>query len=573
MKVRVAKSAGFCMGVRKAMDTVLDVARGSNVTYTLGPLIHNPQALEMLESRNVYVTKDIDESLQDKTVVIRAHGVPPSAYRKLREAGARIVDATCPKVFRSQGIIKKYFKRGYSIVIVGDRGHAEIDALEGITGNTAIIVENLNDAKKLSHMEKVCVVAQTTLNTSHYREITDEIINHADECHIAETICASTERRQADVRKLAEQTDATVVVGGKSSANTQRLAEISRELGQPTYLIEDPSELDMEELSRYNEIGITAGASTPNWVIQQVVDTIAGYTPVPRKSIVGFLMSLAFLAIEGNFILGAGAVALTYAMCLFMAIPPYPRYFLLSFFYLFPLHTVNKYLEINWNKVVLSERASVVRLYWRILLSIAVISVLISLVTAWYNGAAVFTLVAVSYLLGGLYSIRILPVNWNFRFKRIRDIPGSKDTMIATAWTFATVALPMINHGSFPGISAVIGGAFAFILVFSRATILAIEGIESDKLVGLETIPILIGRQASVRLLYIFNILTASVISVCAVTGLLPYRTFALLLPIIYMLALIRPLIRTGQFFRLYHQVALDTVYFLAGIVAFLFFR
>ncbi len=176
----------------------------------------------------------------------------------------------------------------------------------------------------------------------------EEICRHADECYVANTICISTERRQEDVRKLAELTDATVVVGGKNSANTKRLAEISKELGQPTYQIESPSELDMAELSQFNEIGVTAGASTPNWVIQQVVDTISGYSPVPQKNIVGFLMSLAYVLIEGNFILCAGSVALTYAMCLFMSIPPYPSYFLMSFFYLFPLHALNKYLEINW---------------------------------------------------------------------------------------------------------------------------------------------------------------------------------------------------------------------------------
>ena len=573
MKVRLAQSAGFCMGVRKAMDKVLDEARGRDITYTFGPLIHNPQALEMLESRNVYVAKEADETLHDKTVVIRAHGVPPSVYERLKEVGAHVVDATCPKVFRSQGIIKKYHGRGYDIVIVGDRGHAEIDSLVGFTGDTAVVVENIDEAKNLPHMDNVCVIAQTTFDTEEYQNIAEEICRHADECYIGKTICKSTESRQEDVRMLAEQTDASVVVGGRNSANTQRLADISRGLGQPTFLIEDSSELDMEELSAYNEIGVTAGASTPTWVIQQVVDTISGYTPVPRKSIVGMLMSLAYILIEGNFILCAGAVALTYAMCLFMSIPPYPRYFLMSFFYLFPLHAFNKYLEINWKQESMKDRAPVLRLYWRIFLSIAFITALVSLGIAFFTGTLTFILVSVSYIFGGLYSIRVIPSVWKGHVKSIRDIPGSKDTLIATAWTFATVVLPSINHGIYPGVAALLGGFFAFVIVFSRATILAIGGIESDKVVGLETIPILIGKKATIGLIYTINTLLAAGLVICSAAGLVDIRSLIMLIPLVYLFSIIRPLIKKGQFFRLYHQIELDAVFFLAGLCAFLVLR
>lgn len=561
------------MGVRKAMDVVLDEARGRDIIYTHGPLIHNPQALEMLESRGIHIAEDIDESLRGKTVVIRAHGVPPSVYKSLRKVGALVVDGTCPKVFRSQRIIRKHHSKGYSIVIVGDRGHAEIDALVGLTDDTAVVVENIDEARNLPHMNKACVIAQTTFNTDDYEEIANEVCSHADECFVARTICVSTERRQADVRKLAELTDATVVVGGRNSANTKRLAEISQELGQPTYLIENASELNLEELSKYNEIGVTAGASTPNWVIQQVVDAITGYSPVPRKSIVGFLMSLAYILIEGNFILCAGAVAMTYAMCLFMLIPPYPQYFLMSFFYLFPLHAVNKYLEINWKQLSTSDRAPVLRLYWRIFLGIAFAAALISLAIAQYAGSVTFMLVAVSYLLGGLYSVRIVPLRWKGHVKSLRDIPGSKDTMIATAWTFATVALPAIHHGHFPGISAVVGGLFAFIIVFSRATILAIGGIESDKVVGLETIPILLGKRATLGLLNTINTILVIMLFVCSLLRVLPLRSLVMLLPVAYLIALIRPLSKKGLFFRLYHQVALDVTFFLTGLCAYLFLR
>lgn len=569
MKVRIAESAGFCMGVRKAMDCVLDVSRGKEVTYTLGPLIHNTQALEMLESRHVFIAGEIDKSLRGKTVVIRAHGVPPEVLSKLGEVGAMVVDATCPNVMKSQRIIKKYHSLGYAIVIVGDRGHAEIDSLLGYSGNGAIVVETVEEARGLPAMEKACVVAQTTLNSVRYQEIAEEICRHAQVCYVAQTVCASTERRQSDIRKLAEITDATVVVGGKNSANTKRLAEISRELGQPTFLIEDVSELDLKALSQYSEVGVTAGASTPNWVIQLVIDAIVHYTPTRQSLLIGFLKKLAFFAVEGNFILCSGAAALTYAMCRFMAIPPYARFYLMAFFYLFPLHAVNKYLEIDRKHRTINPR---LRKYWRIYLICAGISVPISLGIAWYSNPLTFAIVFVSYLLGGLYSVRVIPIHWNTPFKSLRDIPGSKDIMIATAWTFAVVILPSFTHSSFPGIITLAAASYVFALVFSRATILAMGGIESDKLVGLETIPVLIGRKNTIQILYIVNLL----LMLCTAVFILysdSLRSLALVLPIFYMILSIRPLSRKGFFFRLYHQLVLDADFFLAGMMAYLFMR
>lgn len=569
MKVTLAESAGFCYGVRKAMDCVLDVSRGKEITYTLGPLIHNPQALEMLESRHVFVANGVDESLRGKTVVIRAHGVPPEVRGKLDAAGAIVVDATCPNVLRSQSIIRKFHAQGYSIVIVGDRGHAEIDALLGSADNTGVVVETREEAARLPLMEKVCVVAQTTLNSEHYNEIAAEVSSRARVSHVAQTVCHSTERRQEDIRRLAESTDATVVVGGRSSANTKRLAEISRELGQPTFLIEDPAELDLRSLSQYNEIGVTAGASTPNWVIQQVVDAIASYAPVRQSKAIDILHKLAFFAVEGNFVLCAGAAALTFAMCLFMRIPTLPQYYLMAFFYLFPLHAVNKYLEINWKPRTVNP---ILRQYWRIYLGMAGISFPIALAIAFYSDTLTFVLVLVSYILGGMYSVRVLPAEWKFRFKSLRDIPGSKDLMIATAWTFAVVVLPAINHTAFPGLVAFAGTAFVSVLVFSRATILAMGGIESDRLVGMETIPVLIGRNRTIQVLYFINSLLA--LSLAALSLIYhTLRPLVLIIPLVYMLLAIHPLSKKGFFFRLYHQLVLDADFYMTAALAYLFLR
>ncbi|MFC1511863.1 4-hydroxy-3-methylbut-2-enyl diphosphate reductase [Candidatus Latescibacterota bacterium] len=573
VKVRIAQSAGFCMGVRKAMETVLDVSRGREVTYTLGPLVHNPQALRMLESRYVYVAKEIDESLRGRTVVIRAHGIPPETRNLLEEIGAEVVDGTCPNVLASQKIIDRYYRQGYTIVIIGDRGHAEIDALLGMSEHTGIIVENLAEAHALPPLERVCVVAQTTLNSARFREIADEVCRHAGECHVASTICAATERRQADVRKLARETDATVVVGGRNSANTNRLAEISRELGQPTFHVENPSELDLEELARHDTIGVTAGASTPHWVIQEVVDAITAYAPSRRLNVPDILRSIGFLAVEGNFVTCLAASAFTYAMCLFMSIPPLAGFLAMSFFYLFPMHTINKYLEISWKHEAMSERGPHMRRFWRVFLGIAVFSSFLSLLIAWQSGLFVFLLVMVSYLLGGLYSVRVIPAHWQVRFTSLRDIPGSKDLFIALAWTFALVLLPAITHSPFPGLIALAAGTYVFVLVFTKTTILALIGMQSDKLVGLETIPVLIGRGPTRKLLYLLNGLLGAGVLGLELTGAVAARTLILLVPVFYSAACVRYLSRKGQFMKLFHQLVLDGAFFLTGVLAYLLMR
>ena len=220
----------------------------------------------------------------------------------------------------------------------------------------------------------------------------------------------------------------------------------------------------------------------------------------------------------------------------------------------------------------MTEGAPFIKKYWRVFLGFAIISSIISIIIAWRTDIIVFILVFISYLLAGFYSIRIIPLGWKLHFKSIRDIPGSKDVLIATAWTFAVIVLPSITHDTFPGLIALAGAAYVFVLVFSKATILAIGGVQSDKLVGLETIPVLIGKERTEKLLYILNIILAVVFIVLVAVKLLSFRELVFLIPVIYSFVCIRFLSRKGLFFRLYHQMVLDANFFLAGLLTYLFF-
>jgi len=273
-EIIVAKSAGFCWGVRRAFDRVLDVAKNQPEhwpVHTYGPLIHNPQAVGMLEQQGICVLNEIPEELGG-TIVIRTHGVPPADRDRLESCGARICDATCPDVGRIQGTVRKHLRMGYFIIIIGNREHPEVKALLGFAEKNGACVNSSREVAALSgDLEKVCVVSQSTQQEENFDELVALIKNRYPDCLVFDTICRSTGERQREVRDLAGKVDAMVVVGGRNSSNTNRLAEISRESGTHTFFIETDEELNLGDFSDAKTIGITAGASTPGWVIDRVV--------------------------------------------------------------------------------------------------------------------------------------------------------------------------------------------------------------------------------------------------------------------------------------------------------------
>lgn len=284
MKVILAKSAGFCMGVRRAVETTLGmVNKKENNIATFGPLIHNPQVLEMLKEKGVEVLEDIPERYSG-TVLIRAHGVPPGLKKNLQESGADVEDATCPRVMKVQAIISKYKKQGYATVIIGDRDHAEVVGLMGYAGDTGEIVSNEEDVERLQLTTPYIIVSQTTQDKKTFEHLIELITNKFPNGEVFNTICDSTRKRQDEVRSLCDSVDALVVVGGHNSANTQRLGEIARDMGRPVYVVETKEDLDLEDFVQYEYVGVTAGASTPTWVIEEVVEALASVSGKDQKS-------------------------------------------------------------------------------------------------------------------------------------------------------------------------------------------------------------------------------------------------------------------------------------------------
>ncbi len=276
MEVRVARSAGYCMGVRRAVRMALEVAgEEAGPVFTHGPLIHNPQALEDLRQKGV-VPLAPGAAVPRAAVIVRAHGVPPGELAALQAGAARVVDATCPKVATIQQKIAEFSRRGYAVVIAGDADHPEVVGLLGYAEGPAFVVSAPGDVAVLPPLGRVLLVAQTTQDQETWEAVRAAVTSRYPDAECLDTICSSTHRRQTEVRELAAGVDALVVVGGKNSANTRRLAEIARGLGARAYHVETAAELPLEELRPLARVGVTAGASTPAWTIEEVVRALEG---------------------------------------------------------------------------------------------------------------------------------------------------------------------------------------------------------------------------------------------------------------------------------------------------------
>ncbi len=276
LEIITADEAGFCFGVKRAIDIVKDaVANTDKKVYTLGPLIHNPQVVEELSKKGVNLAESIDDINDDGILIIRTHGVEPKVLKKAQEKGLDIIDATCPFVKNAHKYAKELVETDYQTFIFGDKNHPEVLGIYGYTNDKGLIIENIEDLKDVTFKDKVGIVAQTTQSYEEYFEVTNYILPKVKELKIFNTICNTTGNRQEAAKKLAKEVDVMFVIGGHNSANTKRLAEISANTNTPTFHIETVDEINWDKIKNTNKIGITAGASTPDWIIKEVLEIMS----------------------------------------------------------------------------------------------------------------------------------------------------------------------------------------------------------------------------------------------------------------------------------------------------------
>ena len=281
MNVELAKTAGFCFGVKRAVDTVyqqIEQYRGEKI-FTYGPIIHNEEVIKDLRSHGVEVLNDEEElkTADADVVVIRSHGVAKYIYDILEERGITCVDATCPFVKKIHKIVAEKSAEGSYIVIVGNVEHPEVQGIRGWAGEQVTVVQTPEDAERFElpdKDQKVCIVAQTTFNYNKFKELVEIISKKRYDIVVLNTICNATKERQTEARQIAARVDAMVVIGDKRSSNTQKLFEICKEECLNTYYIQTLDDLDINQLRSVESVGITAGASTPNKIIEEVQNNV-----------------------------------------------------------------------------------------------------------------------------------------------------------------------------------------------------------------------------------------------------------------------------------------------------------
>jgi len=572
VKVKLAKTAGFCMGVRRAMEIALSEAnKGDGELFTCGPIIHNQQVLDLLRSKGVDVKEDI--TTHDKgRIIIRAHGITPTEREKIRSSNLTLIDATCPRVAKVQSIIRKYSNEGYTPVIFGDAKHPEVIGLMGYSKGQGIVIHSVEEVEKLPDKKKLILVSQTTQDVDAYRKIIDAIKDRYPGAIIFDTICDETYKRQKEVRSLASEVDSMVIVGGYNSGNTKRLSQISQSTGKPTFHIETEKELQNSWFSSTETAGVTAGASTPNWMIKTVTDrlkTMGKTRQYPLRSIFKkvfqFLVKITLPEAIGAFFLTYAGLILSRGSADF--IHPF-----LALLYVFSMHVWNRFLDKEASAYNDPTTARFYTTHKTFLITISLVGICAGLILSLALGIAQFLLFLALTILGLVYSIPIIPWRLGYlgRYGKIKDLPGSKSIAEALAWGTISSLLPIIGWPKpfWPGV--LVSFFFVSSMCYIRSGLFDILNIQGDLIGGKETLPIALGEERALKLLLLLNSLFGIFILLSTAIGMVSnlgyFYIVCFMISFFYLEAYYKGWMRDGYLLQSIAEVNL----LLAGVFAFI---
>ena len=478
---------------------------------------------------------------------------------------------------RVHAAVKKHHNMGYMVVVVGDRDHPEVMGILGYTDGRGIVINSPDEVSSLPDVPRLLVVAQTTYEKETFNEILDVIKDSYPDSEIKaiDTICDSTLRRQDEVRELARRVDAVVVVGGRESGNTKRLFNVARESGVPAYHVEDETELDPDELSRYKTLGLTAGASTPNWVIMRVADYLGGLDRDKRGRFLRLIRStLRFIAM-GHIYTALAAGGLATAASILMGVNSFWTIPLISGFYIYSMHVLNRLADrgtLRFNDPAREEFYTKYRPY---LATLCVVSFVISSTLALMINLTAFLLLIVAALFGVSYSVKVVPevISKFTKYRRLKDIPASKTSFVAGAWAGVSSAMPYLS--SYEDISFVSFFSvftFCFLMVFIRVSLYDIRDIQGDAIVGRETMPIIIGKDWTRRLLIFLNFIVFLLLIISAIMDIVTPLGFLLLVIPLYSLLVLYLYHQRVIFQGAMFELVVDFEFILAGGLALVWF-
>ncbi len=491
--MKLAKTAGFCWGVERALDIVLDTANQTDDTvFTHGPLIHNPQTVKLLEQKNITATDAGAPPSGNGLLVIRAHGISPQVREQIRASGANVRDATCPLVAKVHGTIRKHSRLGAHTIIIGEEGHPEVEGHIGYSEAGHTLVTCLEDLEKVpGGLSEVIVVAQTTISMGDWADVVDELQRRYPNAKMFNTICDATEVRQEEVRRIAPEVDLMIVVGGRNSGNTARLAQVAEEEGATAYLIETEEEIDPEFVRKFKSVGVTAGASTPDWMIRRVVNRIESIPVADTKGIDLLTQGIKILS-RSNVLLMIAAFMAAVASAALGGFPIDFKLSAIAALYLFSMHTINRCTSFEADRYNEPNRAQFSERYRRYLFVAGGVAAALSLALGWSASPAVAALLAAGLAPGIFYSIRMEPRA--LKVGRVMDFPASKTLVVTLGWTVVLAVVPAVAYPEYIGPAWPVAIIFAFGMTLLRSGIIELRDIQGDRIVGKRTLPIVLGK-------------------------------------------------------------------------------
>ena len=535
VQITVAKTAGFCPGVKNAIDKVLALAKhGKKPIYTLGPLIHNKQVIEMLREKGVYAVNDISEIKEKAAIlVIRAHGIPPETEKAIRASGLEVVDATCPLVKHVQENIQKHAGRGCATIIVGDKDHAEVIGLMGRAGGRGFVVNGPEEIKNLPDLDKANIVAQTTQEEEVFLKTAEAARLKTAELTVSNTICNPTRQRQAETVEFSRKSDLVIVVGGKNSANTARLFQICSKLAKEAVHIEKETELEKELFAGKKKIFITAGASTPTWMIEKALERTRRLTEERQSPFAGRVFFVWELLVTSGAYTAIAAAALTFVCMRLEGVPVSKKLLLMAGLFALSLHMVNRAEEKGASEPDRAKHLLFIR-FKTVSKFAAFLAGALAVFLSAALGIKVLFMAAFFWFVGMLYPYK-LPLG----FEKFANFPASKDIVTALGWGFMCAYLPGLWHGTILYRSTHLAVVFAALLVFTRSVLFGVSHAHSDMIVGKENFYKAAGPRLTYLAVFAIFLFLESILLILKGMAWKPELASALATGLFYYLALI----------------------------------
>ncbi len=501
MKIELARHSGFCMGVRDAILTIVEeLNTTSEEILVYGPLIHNPQTVAILGKRGLKTIHTLDD-IDGKTIAVRTHGIPIENLRDIKARSRRYLNLTCPRVSRVQGLIKNYSGKGYYTIIIGDRDHAEVLGLRSYAAAGVTVVSDVADIDTIPGADKYIVVSQTTQDRELFTAIVGELEKRFSDVTVFNTICDSTHNRQSDIRDgIARNIDALVVVGGRQSANTTRLAQMSRECGIRTFHIETEAELAAGDFRDVKHVLVTAGASTPGWIINNVMERLYEIQYGNSRFFPGILIKFLDFILRTNILSAAAAAFISLFALGFAGAPTEAVPALASFLYIFAMYTLNNHFEMDSLLIRNPVKYAIQNRYKHILLPLAVLALGACLYLTVRYEPWITLGYLISCALGAVYSTRMMKrIVSKTGIGLIEKAYNLKNIVSSFGWLIVTTALPLAAAGA-DSMSFIAACSFVFALVFFRNVLLDIIAFQGDLIFGMKTFSTMLGVASAGRI-------------------------------------------------------------------------